>query len=149
MPSASLMPTTPGSGSDTFRRKMSDAYAGQDRGSTSDYDRYLRGMDASMRQKVALTAAHLLAEGQVADMGMGSGAGSHALAALYPQLRVVGVDIDPKMVERAAATHRLPNLRFIAGDIAAPCFPDGTVEAMLDSVGGIGTGSCGRLLLIT
>lgn len=112
---------------------MSDAYAGQDRGSTSDYDRYLRGMDASMRQKVALTAAHLLAEGRVADMGMGSGAGSHALAALYPELEVVGVDVDPKMVERASATHRLPNLRFIEGDIATPCFRDGSVEAILDS----------------
>jgi len=35
--------------------------------------RDLAGMDASMRQKVALTAAHLLCEGRVADMGMGSG----------------------------------------------------------------------------
>lgn len=112
---------------------MSDAYADQDRGSTSQYDRYLRDMDASMRQKVALTAAHLLAEGRVADMGMGSGAGSHALAALYPKLEVVGVDVDPRMVERATDTHRLPNLRFIEGDIAAPCFPDGSVEAIINS----------------
>ena len=55
------------------------------RGDREAYDRYLAGMDASMRQKVALTAAHLLCTGRVADMGMGSGSGSHALAALYPK----------------------------------------------------------------
>jgi hypothetical protein len=73
-------------------------FAAQHRGALTDYDRYLEGMDASMRQKVALTAAHLFARGRVADMGMGSGAGSHALAALYPDLDVVGVDVDPTMV---------------------------------------------------
>ena len=54
----------------------------QARGNREAYERYLRGMYASMRQKVALTAAHLLCTGKVADMGMGSGAGSDALAAL-------------------------------------------------------------------
>ena len=66
------------------------------------YQRYLRGMDASMRQKVALAAAHVLCEGVVADMGCGSGACSDALAALYPELQVIGVDADPEMVARAA-----------------------------------------------
>lgn len=86
-----------------------------------------------MRQKVALTAAHLLSEGDVADMGMGSGAGSHALASLYARLRVVGVDVNPTMVERARERYPLPNLSFVVGDIAQPCFPPGTQEAILDS----------------
>jgi SAM-dependent methyltransferase len=90
-------------------------------------------MDASMRQKVALTAAHLLCEGEVADMGMGSGTGSSALAALYPSLSVIGVDLDMEMVERARLRHQLPNLRFVQGDIAAPCFEPGELEAILDS----------------
>ena len=109
------------------------AYDKQDRGSDSAYDRYLRGMDASMRQKVALTAAHLLCEGELADMGMGSGSGSFALASLYPELTVIGVDIDPEMVRRAAERYRLPNLRFLEGDIAAPCFEPNSLEAVLDS----------------
>src|SRR5262245_49426797 len=87
-----------------------------------DYDRYLAGMDASMRQKVALTAAHLPARGVVADLGMGSGAGSQALAALYPALQVVGVDLDERLVERARAAYALPNLRFCAGDVRNPPF---------------------------
>ena len=47
----------------------------QVRGGREAYKRYLLGMDASMRQKVALTAAHLLCVGKVADMGMGVGRG--------------------------------------------------------------------------
>ncbi len=110
-----------------------DVYDKQDRGGASAYDRYLRGMDASMRQKVALTAAHLLCIGDVADMGMGSGSGSHALAALYPKLRVTGVDISEEMVKRARERYQLGNLRFTCSDIAAPCFPPSSMEAILNS----------------
>jgi SAM-dependent methyltransferase len=108
-------------------------YQRQDRGGGSAYDRYLQGMDASMRQKVALTAAHLLCEGELADMGMGSGTGSHALASLYPDLKVIGVDIDPEMVARASERYAQPNLRFVQGDIAEQCFAPGSLEAILDS----------------
>src|SRR5215469_550708 len=76
-------------------------YDAQHRGTRGAYQRYLSGMDASVRQKVALTAAHLLCRGRVADMGMGSGAGSEALAALYPDMQVVGVDVDETMVALA------------------------------------------------
>ncbi len=108
-------------------------YSEQERGERSDYDRYLAGMDASMRQKVALTAAHLLCTGDLADMGMGSGAGSFALASLYPELDVVGVDVNPAMVAIAADKYQLPNLRFIDGDIAQPCLETGAYEAVLNS----------------
>src|SRR5262245_35075485 len=108
-------------------------YQQQDRGDRGAYQRYLRGMDASMRQKVALTAAHLLCEGRVADMGMGSGNGSHALAALYGRLEVVGVDIDATMVALAQERYRLPNLSFRVGDIAAPVFPPDSLDGIFDS----------------
>jgi SAM-dependent methyltransferase len=103
------------------------------RGAREAYERYLAGMDASMRQKVALTAAHLLGRGRIADMGMGSGAGSHALAALYPQLEVVGVDVDPTMVALARQRHVLPNLSFVVGDVATPVFEDRTLDGVFDS----------------
>jgi SAM-dependent methyltransferase len=108
-------------------------YAAQGRGALDAYQRYLAGMDASMRQKVALTAAHLLCEGRVADMGMGSGQGSHALASLYPRLEVIGVDIDPTMVALAAERHRAPNLSFVKGDIAGPVFADAHLDGIFDS----------------
>ena len=97
------------------------------------YRRYLDGMDASMRQKVALTAAHLLGEGRVADMGMGSGAGSHALAALYPGLEVVGVDVSEEMIALARERHALPNLSFRLGDVSAPLFPPRSLDGIFDS----------------
>ncbi len=103
------------------------------RGARDAYERYLAGMDASMRQKIAMTAAHLLCRGRVADMGMGSGAGSHALAALYPQLEVIGVDVDPTMVELARGKHALPNLSFVVGDVATRVFDDGTLDGIFDS----------------
>ena len=81
-------------------------YSRQHRGDRGAYERYLSGMDASMRQKVALTAAHILSEGRIADMGMGSGTGSEALAALYPALQVVGVDVNPEMVAIARDRYR-------------------------------------------
>lgn len=109
------------------------SYSKQTRGNDSDYERYLRGMDASMQQKVALTAAHLLGGGWLADMGMGSGTGSEALAALYPQVRVTGVDINPEMVSRAQAKYKLKNLDFRVGDIAGKCFEDESLEVIFNS----------------
>lgn len=103
------------------------------RGDHGAYARYLAGMDASMAQKVALVAAHLLARGRVADLGMGSGTGSHALAQLYPTLDVVGVDLDPEMVRLASERYRLPNLSFLVGDIAAPTFAPASLEAAIAS----------------
>ena len=86
-----------------------------------------------MQQKVALTAAHLLAEGWLADMGMGSGTGSEALASLYPNIRVTGVDINPEMVKRAQDRYNLPNLDFRTGDIAAECFESETLDMIFNS----------------
>lgn len=111
----------------------SDVYGAQHRGDRGAYERYLHGMDRTMRQKVALTAAHILCQGTIADMGMGSGAGSHALAALYPWLRVVGVDVSETMVALANEKYQLPNLSFVVGDIATPVFGPSCLDAILDS----------------
>ena len=112
---------------------MQTSYQLQNRGDLEAYTRYLANMDAAMRQKVALTAAHLPCQGTVADMGMGSGSGSHALAALYPRLKVVGVDVNPTMVEVAQQTYQLSNLSFRAGDIAQPCFAPGSLDGIINS----------------
>ncbi len=112
---------------------MVDPYRAQLRGNRGAYERYLGGMDASMQQKVALTAAHILGQGSIADMGMGSGTGSHALAALYPGLAVVGLDISEEMVALAAARYSLPNLQFRQGDVAHRVFEPSSLDAILDS----------------
>ncbi len=112
---------------------MEKDYERQHRGDRGAYERYLNGMDSSMRQKVALTAAHILSQGRIADMGMGSGTGSEALAALYPALSVIGVDVNPEMTALAAERYKLPNLSFQTGDIAEPVFPDESLDGILNS----------------
>lgn len=108
-------------------------YQNQSRGSGANYERYLKGMDASMQQKVALTAAHLLGHGWLADMGMGSGTGSEALASLYPNIRVTGVDVNSEMVKRATDRYKLPNLDFRTGDIAEQCFEPESLDVIFNS----------------
>ncbi|MBM7119399.1 class I SAM-dependent methyltransferase [Archangium primigenium] len=112
---------------------QADVYASQHRGSADDYASYFAGMDASMQQKVALTTAHFPTRGRVADMGSGSGRGTHDLACLYQGLELVGVDINPVSVDMAGQTWRRPNLRFVAGDIADPVFPPESLDGVLDS----------------
>lgn len=112
---------------------VSGRYDGQQRGDRGDYARYLAGMDASMQQKVALTAAHMLGVGRIADMGMGSGTGSEALAALYPGLHVTGVDVSEEMVALARERFDLRNLDFKLGDIATQVFEDGTLHGIVNS----------------
>ncbi len=112
---------------------MSADYHRQDRGAADAYASYFAGMDASMQQKVALTTAHFPTRGRVADMGSGSGLGTHDLACLHPELELIGVDINPTAVATAAARYRRPNLRYQVGDIADPVFPQESLDGILDS----------------
>jgi hypothetical protein len=64
---------------------------------------------------------------------MGSGAGSHALASLYPALTVVGVDVSTTMVALARERHRAANLHLACGDIAAHVFRPGALDGIFDS----------------
>ncbi|HEX9962846.1 MAG TPA: methyltransferase domain-containing protein, partial [Pyrinomonadaceae bacterium] len=108
-------------------------YAGQDRGSLSEYEEYFAGMDASMQQKIALTTAHFPAEGRIADMGSGSGSGTFDLARLYRGLQLFGVDINPVTVEYSNNHFQAANLGYVVGDIAEKVFPDESLDGILDS----------------
>jgi hypothetical protein len=108
-------------------------YEKQHRGTQAAYEAYFAGMDASMQQKVALTTAHFPVRGRIADMGSGSGRGTYDLACLYGGLELVGVDINPVSVERAAREFRRPNLSYVVGDIAETVFPAGSLDGVLDS----------------
>jgi len=80
---------------------MSKHYAEQNRGDQQSYADYYAGMDKSMRQKIALISSYLPSSGKIADMGSGSGSGTYDLANLYPELQLVGVDINPTAVDLA------------------------------------------------
>lgn len=51
-----------------------------------------------------LAQVHDLPEGDVIDLGCGNGAVGPALAALYPDRKVIGIDQSPAMLAEAAAT---------------------------------------------
>lgn len=112
---------------------QSGQYDKQHRGTQAAYEAYFKGMDASMQQKVALTTAHFPVRGRIADMGSGSGRGTYDLACLYGGLELVGVDINPVSVERAAREFQRPNLSYVVGDIADMVFPAESLDGILDS----------------
>ncbi|MBK7707740.1 MAG: methyltransferase domain-containing protein [Acidobacteria bacterium] len=108
-------------------------YSNQARGALSEYEEYFAGMDASMRQKIALTTAHFPAYGKIADMGSGSGSGTFDLARLYRELELVGVDINPVTVNYSKDHYRAENLEFVVGDIADRVFETESLDGILDS----------------
>lgn len=113
--------------------QTSSRYSKQDRGDLSEYALYFAGMDITSRQKVAFATSAFPTQGDVADMGSGSGSSSHDLAALFPGLRVIGVDINPTSVARARERYQRHNLQFIEGDVAERVFPDESLDAILNS----------------
>lgn len=86
-----------------------------------------------MQQKVALTTAHFPVRGRIADMGSGSGRGTFDLASLYDGLELIGVDINPVSVERAAEKFQRPNLSYVVGDISQMVFPPNSLDGILNS----------------
>lgn len=116
---------------------MSEAtrYTAQNRGDAAAYAAYFAGMDTTMRQKLAFVGAHFLLDpgSRIADMGCGSGSGTYQLALLNPQIRVIGVDINPESVRLAQEKFKLPNLAFVVGDAAQPIFADDPLDGILSS----------------
>jgi len=97
---------------------MASVYQSQDRGTEKNYDAYLSSMDSVSVEKVASASVFFnpTPGSKIVDVGMASGTNSHILARLFPQLTIIGVDINPKMVDIAAQTYQLPNLEFRIDD---------------------------------
>lgn len=97
---------------------MNTNYTTQDRGKKEDYRQYLEAMDAISVEKVA-SASVFFEPGQgntIVDMGMASGTSSAILARLFPEMRIIGVDINPKMVQIAREMYSINNLSFREDD---------------------------------
>ena len=94
------------------------SYQSQDRGTQKDYLQYLSAMDAISVEKVASASVFYdPAPGNIlVDVGMASGTSSSILAHLFPQMKVIGVDINPKMVDIASQMYTQSNLKFVVDD---------------------------------
>src|SRR5215469_14383323 len=64
-------------------------------------------------------------EGALLDVGCGTGSLAHAMAARWPQRRVVGVDIAPPYVAFARSRSPGDNPTFEVGDVTRLPFADG------------------------
>lgn len=84
-----------------------------------DAGQYLKFEDQRTRPARDLLAqVPLDAPGLAADLGCGPGNSTELLVRRFPQARVVGVDNSRGMIE--TARQRLPDVRFIVGDVGAP-----------------------------
>ncbi len=97
---------------------MFNSYKTQDRGSVSDYQKYMASMDKVIIEKVA--SASLFFDpspgNTIVDIGMASGASSNIIANLFPHTKVIGIDINPTMVKLAQNNYSRKNLEFRADD---------------------------------
>ncbi|MDR3094659.1 MAG: methyltransferase domain-containing protein [Bacteroidales bacterium] len=97
---------------------MNTNYTAQDRGDKQSYQQYLEAMDAVSIEKVA-SASAFFEPGKnhtIVDVGMASGTSSAILAKLFPEMQIIGVDINPQMVAIAQKNHQFPNLSFQVED---------------------------------
>lgn len=97
---------------------MATNYTKQNRGSDSDYSQYLEAMDAISVEKVASASVFFAPQkgNKIVDVGMGSGTSTAILANLFPNLQIVGVDINPTMVQIASQKYQRDNLLFKVDD---------------------------------
>ena len=97
---------------------MDNKYSSQNRGDKQSYRQYLEAMDAISIEKVA-SASTFFEPGKgniLVDVGMASGTSSAILAKLFPEMQIIGIDINPQMVEIARKNYSLPNLSFQTED---------------------------------
>lgn len=85
--------------------------------------------------KAALISAHFIlpAGSRVLDMGCGTGEVTYALAQLNPRWGIIGFDRDPKAIEFARKTYRLPNLTFRQSDVTELEIEEGSVDGIINS----------------
>jgi ubiquinone/menaquinone biosynthesis C-methylase UbiE len=112
-------------GSKSAARERFDRWAG-----SYEHDRRSR-FNAKPRRE-ALAALALQPDDRFLDVGCGTGAAVRAAAGIVEH--AVGVDLAPKMVERAKElAPELPRADFVVGDSEQLPFPDGAFTALLCS----------------
>lgn len=97
---------------------MTKQYQEQDRGDKNSYKQYLEAMDAISVEKVASASVFFSSKSgnTIVDVGMASGTSTAILANLFPEQNIIGVDINPKMVDLAKQCYSADNLSFRVDD---------------------------------
>ena len=95
----------------------------------------LAGVDRAIIQKAWFTLSHLLLDkgAVVADMGCDDGAMSFCMAAMNPDITVIGVDRNKRQINKAREKYRLDNLKFETGEAAGDVFEPASLDAIINS----------------
>jgi len=88
--------------------------------SPAEYERRRQGHLHRRRiELVAREVACLAAGATVLELGCGSGDVLAAVASARPDVRFLGVDLDPAMIDHATTTHAAPNVTYGRRDLVA------------------------------
>lgn len=69
----------------------------------------------------------------IADIGCGNGEVTYAMAALYPHLKFIGVDMDSKAIQHAWNNYKMPNLSYRNGDVFQKVFEPESMDAIINA----------------
>jgi SAM-dependent methyltransferase len=98
-----------------------------------DFRVYKAGMDASLAVKIADICTHVR-PGTIVDKGCGTGKLLVHLSALWPESRILGLDISTELLHTAAGQpFPHPNASIVKGDIIQRHFPPGSVATVIFS----------------
>lgn len=95
----------------------------------------LKDIHPAIIKQAWFTAAHLVLENgaEILNTRCQSGAMTYAMAALNPSLTFIGIDKNASLIDQAEAKYKLPNLKFMAGDIQENFVPKGSLNAIINS----------------
>lgn len=80
-----------------------------------------------------LKAVSRVKAASVLEIGCGQGIGAKIIHEMFEPEKYVGIDLDPRMIDRARKKGAgLPNTTFVEGDAAHLDFPDGTFDLVVD-----------------
>lgn len=102
------------------------------------YDSFSGLLVGGMYQKVALESIDACPAGRMLDVGCGPGRLDVMLGVMSPSLDVVGVDIEPSMIERATKRAEEAGIsgrvHFEVGDVGAMSFGDGEFDLVISTL---------------
>lgn len=102
------------------------------------YDALIASLLGGLYARVAGEAAETLPGGTVLEVSSGPGRLAVRLARTTPDMKLIGVDLSPEMVEiaarRAAEAGLAGQVRFEVGDAGALPFPDGAFDGAMSTL---------------
>jgi len=107
----------------------------EDQGVVEAYDRLSHSLIMIVERRLALgEISHLNPKGILVDAGCGPGYIVHAVANQFPGLRVIGLDINRDMLEKAVANFQDQHkIQFVKGDVQLMPFPDNEIDFVLST----------------